>query len=69
MLQTDTQRHTSNMAMLKVFIVQNVPFHKAHHYAAYTAALCVVCVCVCVCVCVYMYVCGVCVCVSAGFVC
>ena len=36
--------------MLKVFIVQNVPLHKANYSAAYTAVLCV-CVCVCVCVC------------------
>ena len=67
MLQTVTQEHTNSMAMLKVFIVKNVPFHKAKHYAAYTAVLdvCVyVCVCVCECVCVC-----VCVCVSAGFVC
>ena len=42
---------TNSTTMLKVFIVQNVPFHKAKYYAAYNAALFVwVCVCLCVCV-------------------
>jgi hypothetical protein len=27
------------MAILKAWILESVPFHKAHHFAAYTAVL------------------------------
>jgi len=39
MLQTDTQGHTNNMAMLKVWSLERFPFQKAHHYATYTTEL------------------------------
>jgi len=39
MLQTDTQGHTNNMAILQVWILESLTFQKALHYAAYTAVL------------------------------
>jgi len=46
MLQTDIKGHTSNTAMLKVWILYSLPFQKVCHFAAYITVLCV-CVCVC----------------------
>jgi len=44
MLQTDTQGHTNNMSMLKVYIVFYFPPQKANHYPAHITVLSV-CVC------------------------
>jgi len=41
MLLTDTQGHTKSMAMLNVWILGSLTFHKAHHYATYTTVVCV----------------------------
>jgi len=39
MLQTDTQAHTSNMAMLMVYIVNSFPYPKTNHYLAFITVL------------------------------
>jgi len=39
MLQTDTQGHTSKMAILKHLILESLSLQKANNYAAYTAVL------------------------------
>ena len=42
MLETDTQGHTNNMVMLKVWTLERFPFQKAYHYAACTTELSVI---------------------------